>query len=101
MASIVIVSKHLFLNENGRDLELPTGYGDCVVFSNMKKAEDYVVDVISKYNLYTTEPEFDRYEYGKNFCSTQGAEAIITYSQVDYNTNGIRTTFKLIERIVE
>ena len=98
MANVVIVSKHLFMNDNGVDYALGTNASDIITFSNLKKAEEYVAEQIDIYNKDEDEPSFDYYEYKKEYCFYQGVKAMQVYSQLGYNKNGIRKAFRITKQ---
>ena len=99
MANVVIVTKHLFMNENGVDYALGMSASDFNAFSNMDKAIEFVEEQI-KY-LYADEPNFDRYDWDKEDCMYQGVSQMVSYSQYSYNNRGIRTAFRIVKRKIE
>ena len=99
MANVVIVTKHLFMNENGVDYALGMSASDILAFSNMEKAIDYVEEQIKV--AYADEPKFDRFDYGKEDCKYQGVSQMICFTQYTYNKNNIRHAFRIVKRKIE
>ena len=102
MKNVVIVSKHLFYNDNGVDVNMGMSASDIMAFSNMQKAEEFVEEQISLY--YTANDDalkFDKYVYEMADCIYQGAKAMISYSQMGYDKNGVRRAFRIVKREVE
>ena len=99
MANVVIVTKHLFMNENGVDYALGMSASDILTFSNMEKAIDYVEEQIKI--AYADEPKFDRYDWNKEDCMYQGVSQMVSYSQYSYNNRGIRTAFRIVKQKIE
>ena len=103
MKNVVIVSKHLFYNNNGVDAPMGMSASDIIVFSNMQKAEEFVEEQISLYYTANVAPKlaFDKYVYEMEDCICQGAKAMISYSQMGYDKNGVRRAFRIVKREVE
>ena len=99
MANVVIVSKHLFMNENGIDYAMGMSASDIVTFSNMDKALDYV-DLQIRF-VDVDEPKYDRFEYSKEECNYQGVSAMIVFTQNTYNKNGIRHAYRIVKQRVK
>lgn len=99
MANVVIVSKHLFMNENGVDYALGMSASDILAFSNMEKANEYVEEQIKV--AYADEAKFDRFDYTNDECAYQGVKAMIVYAQHLYNKNGIRTAFRIVKQKIK
>jgi hypothetical protein len=99
MANVVIVTKHLFMNENGVDYALGMSASDILPFSNMEKAVDYVEEQIKV--AYADEPNFDRYDWSKEECMYQGVSQMVSFSQYSYNNRGIRTAFRIVKRKID
>lgn len=101
MKNVVIVSKHLFYNNNGVDVPMGMTPSDIIVFSNMQKAEEFVEEQISMYGAENDEPKFDKYVYEKGDCIYQDVKEMISYSQMGYNKNGVRRAFRIAKKVVE
>ena len=103
MKNVVIVSKHLFYNNNGVDAPMGMSASDIIVFSNMQKAEEFVEEQISLYYTANDAPKlaFDKYVYEMADCICQGAKTMISYSQMGYDKNGVRRAFRIVKREVE
>lgn len=99
MANVVIVSKHLFMNENNIDYAMGLSASDIIAFSNMDKAIDYVEEQIRM--GFVEEGKFDRFDYSKEECMYQGVSAMVIYSQHTYNKNGIRHAFRIVKQKIE
>lgn len=99
MANVVIVSKHMFMNDNGIDYAMAVSAADIIPFSNMDKAIAYVEEQIN--TLYADECKFDRYDYTKDECFYQGASAMVIFSQQKYNGNKIRHAYNICKKKVE
>jgi hypothetical protein len=101
MKNVVIVSKHLFYNNNGVDVPMGMTASDIMAFSNMQKAEEFVEEQISMYSANDDALKFDKYVYEMEDCIYQGAKAMISYSQMGYDKNGVRRAFRIVKREVE
>lgn len=101
MKNVVIVSKHLFYNNNGVDVPMGMSPSDFIVFSNMQKAEEFVEEQIKIYLTECDEPKFDKYVYKMEDCIYQDVKAMISYSQMGYNKNGVRKAFRISKKVVE
>lgn len=101
MKNVVIVSKHLFYNDNGVDVNMGMTASDIMAFSNMQKAEEFVEEQISMYSATDDALKFDKYVYEMEDCIYQGAKAMISYSQMGYDKNGVRRAFRIVKREVE
>lgn len=101
MKNVVIVSKHLFYNNNGVDVNMGMSASDIMAFSNMQKAEEFVEEQISMYSTNDDTLKFDKYVYEMEDCICQGAKAMISYSQMGYDKNGVRRAFRIVKREVE
>jgi hypothetical protein len=101
MKNVVIVSKHLFYNNNGVDVPMGMTASDIMAFSNMQKAEEFVEEQISMYSANDDTLKFDKYVYEMEDCICQGAKAMISYSQMGYDKNGVRRAFRIVKREVE
>ena len=99
MANVVIVTKHLFMNENGVNYALGMSASDFNVFSNMEKAVEFVEEQI-KY-LYADEAKFDVYNYTKSECVCQDVSEMIVYSQQLYNKDNIRHSYRIMKKKIE
>jgi hypothetical protein len=101
MANVIIVSKHLFYNDNGVDVSMGMTASDIMAFSNMQKAEEFVEEQISMYGANDDTLKFDKYAYEMEDCICQGAKAMISYSQMGYDKNGVRRAFRIVKRVIE
>ena len=101
MKNVVIVSKHLFYNNNGVDVNMGMSASDIMAFSNIQKAEEFVEEQISMYSANDDTLKFDKYVYEMADCICQGAKAMISYSQMGYDKNGVRRAFRIVKREVE
>ena len=101
MKNVVIVSKHLFYNNNGVDVNMGMTASDIMVFSNIQKAEEFVEEQILMYSANDDTLKFDKYVYEMADCIYQGAKAMISYSQMGYDKNGVRRAFRIVKREVE
>lgn len=101
MKNVVIVSKHLFYNNNGVDVNMGMTASDIVVFSNMQKAEEFVEEQISMYSANDDALKFDKYIYEMGDCIYQDVKEMISYSQMGYDKNGVRRAFRIAKKVVE
>ena len=98
MANTYLVVKQLFFKHptnEGWNVDVGEGLdpANMRTFSNIDKAEKYLMEQVEEYRKKPSEPKFERYELKKDLYRPY----TLIYSQTEYNPNGVRKVFKLIK----